>query len=128
MEFLRNQIIKLIVLAQILSLVSIVKPQVRSSKGFLVGGAAYAPETNRSYGTPARWVIVEVKRANRIITIRSNEMGLFGEYLTVGIYKLVRVKSLDGVELDLDTGQQYTFKINKNKNTRFDIALSAKKN
>lgn len=93
----------------------------KKGKGALLGTAAFV-EKGEFAGNAAH-VVVELKNKKEIVKVLTNDFGDYSVELKPGNYVLIRVLDVNNVPLSILENQSRSFKVKKNKSTRFDVML-----
>jgi hypothetical protein len=91
--------------------------------GTLAGGTAFVDDSGRTWLGDAANVTVELEYKSHIVLLVSDDLGDYIEELGTGTYYLKSARSADGKPLRFARGQHKSFKIGRNKTTRFDVML-----
>ena len=91
--------------------------------GTVAGGTLFVDESEKTWLGDAANVTVELEHEGRALTIVSDDNGDFIVKLQKGIYRLKSARDADGKVLRFSSSQHERFKVEPNKDTRFDVML-----
>lgn len=91
--------------------------------GSVVGSMLFVDESEKTTLSDAARVTVELEHEGQILTIVSDDNGDFIVKLPKGIYRLKSARNADSKPLRFSPSQHGCFKVEPNKDTRFDVML-----
>jgi len=84
---------------------------------------AFVDEVEKKWLANAGKVTVELECEGRVVILVSDDLGDYIVELPVGTYHLKSARTVDGKNLRFTPGQHESFKVKRNKTTRFDVTL-----
>ena len=84
---------------------------------------AFVDEVEKKWLANAGKVTVELECEGNVVVLVSDDLGDYIVELPVGTYRLKSARSADGKDLRFAPSQHTSFKVKRNKTTRFDVTL-----